>query len=131
MATTGCQRTGGSPKARSTQRATSMAPAGHASHPVQTELTTTSSIERSVLDAALRGHASGVVMLDELHFGDGVGEGDVLLRCATAGEHHVDVAGTLAQHLEHLVELKPAVSQRGGDLVEPDHDVLPRQDGGG
>src|SRR3989344_1018299 len=131
MATTGCQRTGGSPKARSTQRATSMAPAGHARHPVQTELTTTSSIERSVLDAALRGHASVVVMLDELHLGDGVGEVDELLRCATAGGPQVDVAGTLAKHLEHFVELKPAVSQRVGDLVEHDHEVLTRQDGGG
>src|SRR5712691_1772927 len=77
---------------------------------------------QSELDAGLRLHAGGKMMLHQRHLGDEVGGGDQLGLGVAAGDDHVQTAAAGAQRSDDRGEIEIFVAQRDVELVE-DHET--------
>src|SRR5262245_51619049 len=74
----------------------------------------------SVLDAGLRLHASGEVMLDQRHFSDEIGSGQKLWLGVAPGHDHMQVAPARTERSNDGCKIEILVAQRDIELVEND-----------
>src|SRR5262245_43701023 len=74
----------------------------------------------SELDAGLRFHAGGEMMLHQSHLGHEIGRSDELGLCITAGDHDVQSRAPRIQGGDDGVQVEILVAQRDVELVE-DH----------